>query len=208
LKRGGLLHDEARRAVGATVRAIETRTAAEVVVTVRARSAAYPLADLAWGTVVAFAALAFYVYFPITFADDTAPPAIALCFVGGVLLSRALDALQRLFVSKRAMREAVRLAARAAFVDQAIGSTRARSGVLVFVSLYERAVEVLPDVGVDVGRMGESWPRALADLEASVRRHADPAAFERALAALGDVLAASMPITSDDVNELPDEVAS
>ena len=203
-----LLGAEARRAIGAVVRDIESRTAAEIVVTVRARAAAYRHADFAFGALCALAALGVYVYAPITFADDTAPLAIAACFLGGALLAAALDPLKRLFTRRGARREAVRLGARAAFFDQRVGSTRARSGVLVFVSVFEREVEVLPDIGIDVGAMGERWQKAVADLEAAVRDGGALDQLERALRGLGDELAEAMPIGADDVNELPDEVAS
>ena len=58
----------------------------------------------------------------------------------------------------------MRTAARAAFVDQGISRTRGRTGILVFVSLFEREVEVVADVGVDPVLLGEDWTRAVAAL--------------------------------------------
>jgi putative membrane protein len=202
------LSAEARKRIGDTVRAIETRTAAEVVVTVRARSATHRQVDLAAGAVAAFVALLVYVYFPIEFADDTAPLGIASCFVAAAMLTSALDPLKRLFLLRETRRHAVRREARASFVDQRIGATRARTGVLVFVSLLEREVEVVADLGIDPVAGGAAWSTTLGGLGSAVAAGADVEAFARALLALGDVLASIAPVGEGDVNELPDEVVS
>jgi putative membrane protein len=88
-----------------------------------------------------------------------------------------------------------------------VGRTRDRNGVLVFVSLFERRVGVVADVGIDPRAMGAAWTDAVGALEASLAAGADTERFLAALAALGPPLAAAMPHRDDDVNELPDEVA-
>lgn len=204
----GWMGPEARRAIADRVRDIESTTAAEVVVTVRARSAEYRHVEVAVGAAFGLLAVLVYVYAPITFVDDLAPLAIAVAFVAGMLLTNAIAGLKRPLVSRKARRLAVRLASRAAFVDQGIARTQSRKGVLVYLSLFEREVEVVPDVGVDVGAMGEAWSKAIVELEVAFRRSRSVAEVVTRLDALGAALAAGMPITPDDVNELPDEVAS
>jgi putative membrane protein len=204
MKASEWLSAPARAAITKRVRAIEARTSAEVVVTVRARSATYRHVDLAVGAAVAFVALAVYVYAPIDFTDDPAPPAIAMCFAIGALLTSLVAPWKRLFVSRPARLAAVRQAARAAFVDQGIARTSARSGILVYVSLFEREVDVIADACVEVGTMGESWSKAVAELEAAVRSGSSLESVGDRLHALGDALAAAMPRQDDDDNELPD----
>ena len=114
---------EARRIIADRVRDIEKTTAAEVVVHVRVRSAEYRHVDVAVGAAFGLLGVLVYVYAPITFVDDLAPPAIVVCFLAGWLLASALAPLKRPFVSRKARREAVCLAARAAFVDQAVSYT-------------------------------------------------------------------------------------
>ena len=205
---GEWLEPAARKRIGAIVRAIEARTSAEVVVIVRARSSAHRHVDLALGAALGFAALLVYVFAPVTFNDDVAPLAIASCFAAGALLSASLNVVKRPFVRRAARREAVRLAARAAFVDQGVASTRSRRGLLVYLSLFEREADVVADVGVDVSAMGPAWAQGIAALEAAVRGGGAVEEVGKALLALGDLLATAMPVTADDVNELPDEVAA
>jgi len=208
LKRKRWLDAASRRRFAETVRAIEARTSAEIVVSVRDRSARYRHVDFAVGAAFAVVTLLAYVYFPITFADDLAVPSVLASIAAGVLLSSAVDAPKRAFVSRRERRAMVAQAARAAFVDQGISATRARTGILVFVSLLENDVEIVTDLGVDTAGMGTAWSRAVAALQAGARRSAAPEDFAALLLALGDPLAASLPVRDDDVNELPDEVVA
>jgi putative membrane protein len=195
-----------RDRVAATVRQIEGRTGAEVVVTVRARSGCYRAADYLFGACCSLAALLGYVFLPITFPDDVAALLIVLSFGVGAVFAANVPPLRRLFVSRSRRGEEVARAARACFVDQGIGQTRDRTGVLVFLSLFERRVEVVADRGIPVARLGQRYRDATAALDRAARR--GPEAFLAALGALGELLAESVPRRADDVNELPDEVVS
>jgi uncharacterized membrane protein len=186
------LDAKGRAEVGTVIGEIEARTAAEIVVTVRRRSASYRHVDLAVGAAFALIALLVYVYAPAEFDDNLAPLAIVSAFVAGALGTAAIDPWKRLLVGRRARSESVQRAARAAFYDQRIASTVSRKGILVYVSLFEREVAVLPDVGVSV------------PIEVSIKSFDE---FVRTLKAAGEVLATEMPVTADDVNELPNEVA-
>lgn len=198
---------DAKRALGDAVRSIESRSAAEIVVTVRRRSASYPYTDLALGSVFALIALLVYAYAPAEFDDDLAPILIAVAWVSGALLSRALPPVKRLFTTDAIRKEAVGLAARAAFLDQGIDRTTGRTGVLVYVSLLERRVELVADRGVPRGDIAE-WEPCFAELQACLDRGAAPGVFAAALDKLGDPLGRVLPRSEDDVNELPDEVVS
>lgn len=203
---GDWLDADARHRIGELVRAIEARTSAEIVVTVRLRSAVYREVDLAVGSALGLAALLIYVFYPVTFVDDLAPAAIASCYLAGALLTASVHALKRPLLSRGRRRAAVATAARAAFVDQGVGATRARTGILVYVSLFEREAEIVADGGVDVAAMGDAWGSATAAVEAAVRGPADLPAFVAAMKKLGEALAEALPAGDDDVNELPDEL--
>lgn len=201
------LEPSAKGAITDVVRAVESKTNAELVVMVRAAAATHRHVDLGFGALLAFLAVLGYVYLPVTFVDDLAPPAIALCFVSGVMFSNAIDALKRSLLSRSARRAAVALSARAAFVDQRIGSTRERVGVLVYLALFEREAEVLADVGIDTAKLGAPWRTAVDRIEAVARNAGTITELGAALGALGEALAIAVPKTENDVNELPDEVA-
>jgi len=84
-----------RDRVAATVRQIEGRTGAEIVVTVRARSGCYRAADYLFGACCSLAALLGYVFLPITFPDDVAALLIVLSFGVGAVFAANVPPLRR-----------------------------------------------------------------------------------------------------------------
>lgn len=198
-------HDPAvRRAVTDLVREVEARSAVELVVTVRPRSGDYRHADLAFAAIVTFVALCVYVYAPQEFADDLVPPALALLFGAAAAFSAHVPPVRRLFGSSAARAEAVRVAARAAFVDQRVSATRDRTGVLVYVSLFERRAAIVADLGVLRRAAGGEPERAFAAIERAIADQRSLDDVAAAVRALGDWLATALPPRADDENELDD----
>jgi putative membrane protein len=199
--------DETKKALTAIVRSIESKSAAEVVLTVRRRSSTAWHAHLGVGSIAALVTLLVYSYAPVEFDDDLAPILIVAAYLAGAILVRAVPEIERLFTTERGRRAVVATAAKAAFVDQGIDRTRARSGVLVYVSLLEKRVEVVCDRGLPIDG-AEGWRTKLEALETTLSASGSPSTFGERLSEVGEVLARIMPVTDDDVNELPDEVVS
>jgi putative membrane protein len=197
---------EARARVAEAIRDVEAQTSAELVVCVRRVSADYRHADYLAGAIAAFAALLLLLFLPQPFLVELMPLDVALAFLAGVLASTRLPALRRTLARRRRLDEEVRKAARAAFYEMGVSRTRGRTGVLVFASMLEQCIEVVPDVGVDLKALGPSLVRATDALAASVRGRTDFALFLDGLKALGPALAPSLPRAEDDVNELPDDL--
>jgi putative membrane protein len=192
--------DAARKRVTEAVADAESRTSAQIVVVVRHRSNAWREVDLAVGACVAFGVLLLLLFHPKPIAVEVMPIDVALSFAGGAVLCASLAPLKRVLLPRKRVAEHVRTTARAAFVELGVSRTRKRTGVLVFVSAFERRVEVVADVGVDA-KVVEAQVRALGE---SVTGGPDFDAFVEALRALGPALAGSLPRGDDDVNELPD----
>ena len=199
------LETDARAKVTGAIKAVELRTSAELVVTVRKVSGHYGQADLTAGAVLMLVGLLVFLYHPAPFDEDLFPVVEAGFFVAGALLCRALPPLRRLLTPWGVVTDSVRKAACTAFVDQGISRTRDRGGVLFYVALFERRLEVVADVGVPVEAMGDEWRQALVALHRSVEA-GDAAGFARALEATAGPLERAMPRSADDINELPDEV--
>lgn len=198
------LDNRARERVKECIQQIESATGAEVVTTVSVSSGHYRHADYLMGSLFSFGALLFYLLYPDPLFDDVAVVIIVAFFAVGAALSIAVAPLRRMFVSRKLLDEAVRKAAMASFVEQGISRTRARTGVLVYVSLFERRVQVVADIGIPVERIGRRWSEATVALDAAARGGVEP--FATALLGLGKVLADAVPREADDVNELPDEM--
>jgi len=201
------LTDAAKAALLDAVRAVEARSAAEVVVAVRERSGSYLHADLVAGIVAANLVLFYQLFSPWEFSlplIQVAPTGVGL-LVG---LATSITPWARRALTPRRTREAmVRTAARATFVDKGVAGTRARTGILIYVGVLERTAEVVADVGVTRAVPADRWAAATARVSQSAR-HGDGAAVAAAVAGLTDVLAAALPRSADDVNELADEVGA
>ena len=201
------LTDPAKAALLEAVRAVEARSSAEVVVAVRERSGSYLHADLLAGIVAANLVLFYQLFSPWEFSLPMiqVAPAAAGVVVG---LATSITPWARRALTRRRERERMmRTAARATFVEKGVADTRARTGILVYVGVLERMAEIVADVGVTRAVPADRWAAATARVSEAARQ-GDAAAVAAAVASLTDVLAAALPRSADDVNELADEVGA
>jgi putative membrane protein len=190
--------------VAAAVAEVEGKTSAEVVVAVRKRAGFYRHTDYLSGLALTFASLLIFLFHPEPFDLDLYPIEAAGFFAFGSVTSAFFPALRRALTSSRLMAENTRTAARATFVELGVSRTRGRTGVLVFISMFERRVEVVTDIGIDEAALGPLWKDALHRLTEAVHK----TEFDRfldALRSLGPALAEALPRAADDTNELTDE---
>jgi putative membrane protein len=190
------------------VRTIEAGSAAEMVVAVRDRSGFYLHADLLAGFGAAYLTLWFQLFSPweFTLVSIQIAPAVVGLLVG--LATSLVPDLQRRLTPASVRRRFVETAARAAFQEKGVGWTRGQTGILVYLSLLERAAEVVADRGVAGSVAKDEWARQVAAVDAALARGGDAAVVAASVAALKDVLARALPRSADDVNELADEAGA
>src|SRR5438445_5180615 len=140
---------DAKKRTGQAIKAIEAKTSAEVVVAVRKRVAEYRSTDLLFGFVCAATCLLALWFSPLTYATEHMPFEMLGAGFVGVLLSAFIRPLRRLLTPKTMVRRQVDMAARAAFYDLGISKTHRRTGLLVFVAMYENCLLLVPDAAVD-----------------------------------------------------------
>jgi putative membrane protein len=198
--------DRAKHEAKAAVESIEAQTSAEIVVCLRGASDNYREADYLFGFVLSLGALVGMLFVDRSFGLLSFPAGVLAAFLLGAAASANVAQIRRLLVFPSRKAAAVRLAARAAFVDQGVSRTHGRTGILVYISMFERRIEVLPDVGIAAAGLGPDWKAAVDTLERSLRPSPDVPRFLAAMRALGPALAHRLPRAADDVNELPDEV--
>jgi putative membrane protein len=202
----GFLSADTQRAVQSAVAEAEAFTAAEIVVAVRRVSGRYREADYLFGFLVALAALLGLLYLPEVFSLSVFVPDVAIAFLIGTFVSSRSTWLRRQLTTDRVRRGHVRQSALATFAELPCSRLPGRNGVLVYVALLERQVEVIADCGLRVSALGSTWQQACASLDATLRPRADVDRFIIALRNLGAVLGREHPRLADDVNELPDTV--
>jgi len=204
-REGAFFHPDAKLRTAAAVKSIEAQTAAEIVVAVRRHSGNYRASDYHAGFVAMGILVAYMLVSPTIFTLGTIALEGVCAFVIGALLSAKVGLLRRVVVRNKTLWRNVLRAGHASFYELGISNTSGRNGILVFVSTFERACTVVPDIGIRVDQLGADYASTLAAIERAARAM-DLDAFLSALERLGPVLGRAMPRRDDDVNELPDEV--
>jgi putative membrane protein len=185
---------------------VEANTSAEIVVAVEPCSGNYRDVDLAVGSVVALAGLLGLFYSPAEHPEWAALLDALAFYALGAWVSSALPVVRRVLTRRRRREEQVRAAAGAAFYDEGVGTTRGRTGVLVYLSLLERQLVVLADQGVTTAVPAHAWNACVTALR-HIGQAGDPAgALLSGLSDLGSVLAAALPPSADNPDELPNPV--
>ncbi|HVV48222.1 MAG TPA: TPM domain-containing protein [Polyangia bacterium] len=102
----------------------------------------------------------------------------------------------------------VRRAANATFTRLHMGRTRHRNAVLVFVAPRRRRFAVVGDVGIHARVADSFWREVARDLQASFKGGDLTVGLERAVATIGERLAAHFPPDPGAGNELSNRVVS
>lgn len=182
------------------VRELELRSCAEVAVEVRSRSGSYAHADARFAALLAFLALIVLLFSPWHFAPAWVLIDVAIAYAVGHFAARKSDAVRRLVTTEGERLAAVRNAAMAAFHDRGVANTEGESGVLVYLSLLERQIEVLADRGVLVAVPALEWNRIIGEVRAA--HDATPETLVHLIRALMPLLATCLPYREGDRDEL------
>ena len=200
------LDEAGRRALGDAITAIEGVSSVEVVVSVRLLSGHYRHADLTGAIVAAIATLAFLLYAPWAFSYEAfLVDPILVGALAGWLVART-PRLRRVLSTRKLRSAQVTTSAHATFHEKEVGVTRRRTGMLVYVSLLERQLRVLPDRAITEAIAPEVWKAREGAMTRVVEAGGTAAALAAELRALAPELARLLPRAADDVNELPDGV--
>jgi putative membrane protein len=122
------------------------------------------------------------------------------------LLFIKVEVLKKRFIGTRRKEEAVRLRAERAFFERGLYKTKKNTGVLFFLSLLEKKVWVLADKGIYEKMDQETLNRFANEVSSGIREGRACEALSQAILRMGGLLSQHFPITSNDTDELPNEV--
>ena len=208
---------EQRARVEKAVSAAESKTSCEIVPVVATASGRYDRAEDLVGLWCAIAgAVAAFLLFPGRSDHGTwggiplwgqvglLVLVMLVCFIVGATLADRFRSLRLLFTPRSHMQQEVNLRARELFFDRRVHHTAGASGLLIFVSLYERTAVVLGDRSV-VATLGEKFPEDLCQrLTTSLRRQDVASAICDTIQHAATALQTALPRMASDINELPD----
>ena len=190
-------------ALSAAVRDIEKTTDAELVIVVRRRSGSYRHADYLFGALVAFIGLLFVLFSPFNFHAFWIPFDVLALFVAAAFVSSRSNLIRKFLTTKKFRAQSARAGAAAMFYEAGIANTLAENGLLIYLSLLERRLEVFADRGVLKAVPPLEWNTAVYEIK-KVARQTDPEALLKALRDIGALLAEHLPPRGENPNELAD----
>jgi putative membrane protein len=208
-----LFSDAEMSAVRAAVEEAEKRTSGEIVPFVVPASDAYPNALWKGATLGALAgpllALACHRFWDLwgTRLDlwITAPAAAGAA--AGFLLAFFVPPVKRWLAGDEMLELRTRQRATMAFLDEEVFRTRERTGILLFLSIFEHRVVVLADSGIHQLVEPGQWDGLAAGIAKGIRAGKAGDALLEAIRTCGDLLERhGVARRADDVNELPDEL--
>jgi len=206
-----LSHGDREKIIQA-VREAEQGTAGEIVPMLVSQSYSYPMAGIIGGGVTALpAALALSRFISARFWISDPDHwlflgILTLCFVSFHQTCKHILWLKRLFISQREIEEEVDEAATIHFFREGLHQTRERTGILIFISVFERRVRVLGDQGINEKVSKDQWDRIVHIITDGIKQKNQAEAVCLAVKEAGRILRTHFPMGPDDRNELKDLV--
>lgn len=195
------------------VREAEAQTAGEIVPYAVSHSDHYEATAWKGATLGAFlaVALAALVHWRAELWGGPTVAWIALPPLAGGALGYLAAALIRPFkvwlAGRAVVDHHVRQRAATAFLESEVFKTADRTGVLVFVSLFERRVVVLGDAGINALVGQHEWDAIVGEIVAGIRAGHPGAALAVGIRRCGELLKRrGVTIRPDDTDELPDRL--
>lgn len=216
----GFFSPAERDQINSAVAAAEQQTAGEIVPVIATTSDRYEQAVVLGGflfsvllLVAAWAVSEYLNQVGGGWEDDPLIPSlswiVALVIAGFVVGSAVVsyvDPLRYLLSTASDRREQVERRAWEAFGRLGVGKTCGGTGIILYVSLFERIVSVQGDASIAQKLDQKTWEEVRDLIIQGIRDDRAADGFCRAIARCGELLAAHFPRTADDVNELPDEL--
>lgn len=217
-----LFGEEERQTVNEAIREAESGTSAEIMTVVATDSGRYDrpedIVGLFFGLacmIVAWALLQGdgqgakgWEGMPLTLQLPTLVAVLGVGFAVGTFTAMKVARLRRLFTRAKRMREEVMAAARQIFYDQRVHHTAESTGLLIYLSLYERLAVILADQGV-IAEVGQYAIDCLCEqLIQDLRKVDVTTALCNTIADAGERLSRALPRNEGDVNQLSDELVT
>ncbi|NPA67248.1 MAG: hypothetical protein GXO50_01415 [Chlorobi bacterium] len=199
-------NDDFKSELYKTIEDIENKSLVEIVAAVRKNSGNYRDVSLFFASVVSFLIVS-WLMFAEFIIDVYHIYFIALAsFVLLYLICELINPLKRLLIRKKRMNRNVEIYGRAIFQKGGIRFTGQKTGVLIFLSVFEKQVLILPDRGALTAVPDEEWQTLNNNFQTVFNRKDIATAFIKELKNSGKIFAEYILPAENDINELPDDL--
>ncbi len=199
------INDTDKKNVSSAIKKAELKTSGEIVPVLLSKSDFYPAAHFRLAIMVSIltSLVSYYCY------DFLDPIFLIWIQVPGLILGYLLayiPVLKRLFSTKREMQEEVYQRAVEIFHNHHVSMTKDRVGIMIFISVLERRVEVLADYTIDQKLGTAYWEALIKKLTEKIKEGHTVDGLVGAIEECGESLNELFPIQSDDINEVSNEL--
>jgi len=199
--------------IKAAVRTAEDKISGEIVPVFVEKSGQYPIATyrgfLALATLSFLCIIVFDRYIPSLAIYDPLLIFLLATLMGliGALAANYIDPLKRLLMNQSHLDQATRKRAENAFLEEEVFATRHRTGIMIFVSFFEREVIIMADRGISKVVEQKEWDKMVRGITENIRMGKVGDGIEAAILRSGEILLEKGFLkTVDDVNELRDDL--
>jgi putative membrane protein len=205
------LTEQDKHTVKACVSEVEKNTSGEIVPMVVSSSYHYPMSNMIGGLIFALlisVGVTLAYSFLKAWGGVTAmdlwlfPGVFAVSFLLFHELVKRILALKRIFITKAEITEEVEEAALTSFYRNRLNNTRDRTGILIFISVFERKAYVLADEGINAKVDTAVWKEVVDLVVDGIKQRKQAEGICKAVRRCGELISEHFPIKADDTNEL------
>ena len=214
-----ILSEDDQSRIRDAVSKAEKKTSGEIVPHIARQSAGYEVAVWRAAAIGGLAAscviLPLVLFYPgwsesLAWLYDGSTQALAILAVGGLTaaLTTFVPSVKRTLAGRARMTRSVHLRAMQTFIEKEVFNTRDRTGILLFVSLFEHRIEVVGDAGINSKVTPEDWSDVVLRVREGIKAGKLADGLVAGINLCGALLEKSgVDIRADDTNELSDEVS-
>jgi putative membrane protein len=200
------LNNEFKSKLAKEIADIEISSNTEIVVLIKEISGNYNDIYLIVGLLLSLISFTFFIFSPFVFGDYLIYMGTILSFFVGLSLAFIINPLSKLFINKQRMIRNVEIMSRASFQKGGIHHTLKKTGVLIYVSLFEKQVFLLADKGI-INSIPKDEMETLENKFKNIFNQPDiDKEILKNLKELKEPFSKYIPSVIDDINELDDNM--
>jgi putative membrane protein len=190
------------------VKEAERQTSGEIVPMIVARSYHYPLSDVIGGFAFALPVALLLTYFIggwLWIGHHNMWLFLGLITIFFICFNQTvkrIDSLKRFFISDKEIEEEVEEAAVTAFFREGLYRTKDETGILIFISVFERRVWVLADRGINAKVKEGEWDAIVRMITEGIKNKNQTDGICKAIGETARILKEHFPKKADDKDEL------
>lgn len=195
------ISDEQAKIIEDCVLKVEKKTTGEFVPAMMESSDHYAVAHMRVALLVSFVA-AVTLYFTI---DKVEPIWFLWVQIPGLVIGYLLayiPRIKRVFLRKSEIDEEVHQRALEVFFANELHSTKERNGVLIFISMLERKIELIADKGISDLVSKDVWNGVIESLILEIKHGDFTTGICHAIESCGDILKEHFPNDGNDINDI------